>query len=109
MTALAAISGQPRSVPAHFDAEVLRGLRRVARRGFLTRPRLDATVRLLAQFSAERVPLRALLLRAHALGDRFSAGDAFYIALARAYDAELVSCDRRLARGADGIARVRLV
>lgn len=97
------------TVPAHFDSEVYRGLRRLVRRGFWSNPRLDAAVPILAEFTAERVPLQALLLRAHGLGDRFSAPDSFYVALTRAYDGEFVTCDARLAHAAADVIRVRLI
>src|SRR5438128_2744123 len=104
-----AIGEQPITVPTHFDAEVYRGLRRLVRRGFWSRSRLDAAVPVLAEFIAERVPLQPLLLPAHRLGDRFSAPDSFYVALTRAYEGELVTCDARLARAAADVIRVRLV
>jgi predicted nucleic acid-binding protein len=70
---------------------------------------LDSAVEDLGALSADRVGLPALLPGAHAFADRVSASDAFYVALARAQDAELLTCDERLARGAAGLARVRLV
>jgi len=109
LQALEAIGGQPMSVPAHFDAEVHRGLRGLARRGFLSKPRLEAAVRLLAEFIAERVPLQPLLMPAHRLGDRISAPDSFYVALTQAYDCEFITCDARLARATADVIRVRLI
>ena len=38
-----------------------------------------------------------------------SVRDAFYVALARARDAELLTADAALARAARGVARVRLI
>jgi predicted nucleic acid-binding protein len=97
------------TVPAHFDAEVYSVFRRRFRQGLLPRARLDLIVIRLGGLVAERVGLRSLLAEAHVLADRVSAADAFYLALARARDAELVTCDERLARGAAGLARIRLV
>ena len=96
-------------VPGHFDAEVYAALRRLFRRGFLLRERLDVTVAGLGVLAAQRVALAALLAEAHALADRVGPMDAFYVALARLQDGELVTSDGPLARAALGLTRVRLV
>lgn len=96
-------------MPAHFDAEVYSAFRRQFRRGLLSRAELDRVVPRLATFVAERVALPPLLAEAHALADRLSVGDAFYIALARARRADFVTADGRLARAAAGLANIRLV
>lgn len=64
---------------------------------------------LLRLFGAERVALPPLLGEAHRLADRMSAADAFYVALARLRDCELLTADAPLAHAAAGSARVRLV
>ncbi len=106
----AAIVGEERlAVPAHFDVEVYAVFRRLFRRGVLRRARLDVITARLLRLAAERVPLPQLLPEAHRLADQFSVPDAFYVALARARDAELLTADAALARAARGVARVRLI
>jgi len=50
-----------------------------------------------------------LLADVHALADRLSTGDAFYVALARARQIALWTADARLGRAAAGLAEVRLI
>lgn len=97
------------AVPAHFDAEVYSAFRRHFRQGLLTRRQLDRFTADLVTLAAERVALPPLLADAHVLADRLSAGDAFYVALARVRQIELWTADARLARGAAGLAKVRLI
>ena len=63
----------------------------------------------LIKLAAERVALPPLRGEAHVLADRLSAGEAFYVALARIRRIELWTADARLERGAAGLARVRLI
>jgi len=97
------------AVPAHFDLEVYSAFRRQFREGLLARRHLERVTGQLVTLRAERVALAPLLADAHALADRLSAGDAFYVALARARRIELWTADARLARGADGLAKMRLI
>jgi predicted nucleic acid-binding protein len=97
------------AVPAHFDAEVYSAFRRQFSQGLLTRRQLDGVTANLLTLAAERVPLPPLLADAHALSDRLSTSDTFYVALARARRVELWTADIRLERGAAGIAKVRLL
>jgi predicted nucleic acid-binding protein len=97
------------AVPAHFDAEVYGAFRRHFRQGLLTRRQLDRVSAALVTLPAERVALPPLLTDAHVLADRLSAGDAFYVALARVRRIELWTVDARLERGAAGLAKVRLI
>jgi len=103
------IADQRLSVPAHFDAEVYAVFRRLFRNHLLARGRLDLIARRLIALAAERVSLPALLPAAHALADAVSASDAFYLALARVQDADLLTFDARLAKAATRLARVRLM
>jgi predicted nucleic acid-binding protein len=107
--AAAAIANERLVVPAHFDAEVYGTFRRLFRHGKLSRGRFDAIVVRLATLAAERVGLSALLLEAHVIADRVSATDAFYVALARARDVDLLTTDAQLARGGATLAQVRLI
>lgn len=95
--------------PAHFDAEVLSGIRRSLRLNYVSVERAELAVVDLAHLRLRRVSLGPLLSEAFALRDRFSAHDAFYVVLARRRDAALVTADSRLARAAEGITKVVLV
>jgi predicted nucleic acid-binding protein len=108
-SAAALIANERLAVPAHFDAEVYGAFRRHFRRGLLTRRELDRVSAHLQALAAERVALPPLLADAHVLADRMSAGDAFYVALARARRIDLWTADERLQRAAAGLARVRLI
>jgi predicted nucleic acid-binding protein len=107
--AAAAIANERLVVPAHFDVEVYGTFRRLFRHGRLSRARFDAIVLRLATLAAERVGLSGLLLEAHVIADRVSATDAFYVALARARDVELLTTDAHLAHGGATLAHVRLI
>ena len=108
-TAAALIANERLAVPAHFDAEVYSAFRRHFRQGLLTRQQLERVTASLVMLAAERVALPPLLGQAHVLADRLSAGDAFYVALARIRRIALWTADSRLERGASGLAEVRLV
>jgi predicted nucleic acid-binding protein len=109
VTAAELLVNERLAVPAHFDAEVYSAFRRHFRHGLLTRRQLDRVIANLLTLAAERVALPPLLADAHALADRLSAGDAFYVALARVRRIELWTADARLERGAAGLAKVRLI
>lgn len=57
----------------------------------------------------QRVAIVPLVAQVFALGDRFAAYDAFYVAVARLGGATLVTCDRGLARAAKGYCKVEYV
>lgn len=63
----------------------------------------------LAQLPVERHEHEALLPRVWQLRHNLSAYDAVYVALAEALDADLLTCDARLARSGAGEARMRLL
>jgi predicted nucleic acid-binding protein len=75
----------------------------------IKRGQLDRVSANLVKLAAERVALPPLVAEAHVLADRLSAGDAFYVALARIRRIELWTADARLERGAAGLAKVRLL
>jgi predicted nucleic acid-binding protein len=109
VAAAAAIANERLIVPAHFDVEVYGAFRRLFRQGKLSPRRLDAVVVRLASLAAERVGLSALLLEAHVFAERVSASDAFYVAIARARDVELLTTDAHLAQGGGALAHIRLI
>jgi predicted nucleic acid-binding protein len=109
LAAAAAVANERIVVPGHFDVEVYGTFRLLFRQSKLTRGRFDAIVVRLARLAAERVGLSGLLLEAHVIADRVSATDAFYVALARARDVELLTTDAHLAQGARTLAHIRLI
>jgi len=103
------MSGQTLVVPGHFDVEVYRVLRMYDRARLLPRGHLDTIVAALHRLSAERIPVQGLLADAHALGTRFSPGDAFYVALAKRIGAPFLTRDGPLARACAGLIEARLL
>ena len=79
-------------------------LRAWVRRGEVAEPRAAAALHDLSDLPAQRWPGEPLLDRAWELRDNVTAYDASYIALAELLDAELLTADKRLARGAAGLA-----
>ena len=98
----------PILVPGHFDAEVLSGLRGLARGGRLAQADVRRRVDGLARAALLRVPVRDLLAEAWTLTEAVSAYDALYVALARREDVALLTADGKLARGAAALCDVRL-
>jgi predicted nucleic acid-binding protein len=96
------------AAPALLDAEVLLALRTWVRRDRLEAPRGSRAVEDLMALPIQRVPLGSLAPRIWELRDNLSAYDACYVALAEALDAELLTCDGRLAR-APHRARVTVI
>lgn len=109
LRAAAAIANERLVVPAHFDVEVYATFRRLFRHGKLTRGRLDHIAVRVRALAAERADLSTLLLEAHVIADRVSATDAFYVALARARGADLLTTDANLAQGGRALAQIRLI
>ena len=99
----------PVLVPAHFDAEVLSGLRGLVRGGHLQPPHAQKRVDELAHAPLLRIDLRELLADAWSVSDAVSAYDAPYVALARREAIALFTADAKLARGAAGLCDVRLL
>lgn len=98
----------PVLVPGHFDAEILSGLRGLARGGHLSPAEAQRRVDGLARAPLLRVPVRDLLVESWPLNAALSAYDAPYVALARREDAVLLTADAKLARGAAELCDVML-
>lgn len=99
----------PALVPAHFDAEVLHGMRGLVRGGHMTRERGAFLLQALGQATLARVPVHELLDAAWPIAQAVSGYDAIYVALARREDVPLITTDARLARGAADLCEVRLL
>ena len=84
-------------VPAHFDAEVLSALGRLARAGRLPEESVDPLLRELVRAPFTRFALQPLLTQAWELRHNLALRDALYVSLARQLGAQLVTADGRLA------------
>ena len=93
--------------PELLDPEVVAVIRRWTQREWLPVKHGERAVAELRELAIVRHGHADLRLRAWELRDRCSAYDAFYIALAEALDADLVTTDARLGRAAGGLMRVR--
>jgi predicted nucleic acid-binding protein len=87
-------------MPAHFEADVYAGLRRMVTTQKLERDALPVALRRITELAGERVPLAPLLPPASQMFDRVGAHDSFYVALALEQGAILVTSDGPLARAA---------
>lgn len=100
-----ALRGETIAAPAHFDAEVLSALGRLAREGEPGEERVELSIGALARAPVHRFPVAPLLLAAWSLRANVALRDALYVALARRLDAVLVTADARLARAPElGVA-----
>jgi len=93
-----ALLGGAVAAPAHFDAEVLSALGRLARAGKVTEGEVSLGLRRLSRAPIRRYPLAPLLTAAWERRANLSLRDALYVTLADRLGATLVTVDRRLAR-----------
>jgi predicted nucleic acid-binding protein len=84
--------------PATLDLEVLSATRRLERAERLDADRLREFLADFAEFRIERHRLRPLMRRVWSLRDWLRVSDGYYVSLAEALDAPLLTTDRRLAR-----------
>jgi predicted nucleic acid-binding protein len=96
-------------VPHLADLEVSQALRRYVREGRLDARDAGAALEDLLSLDLERHGHEQLLDRVWALRQNLTAYDAVYVALAEALDAELLTCDGRLARSPAVAGRAFLV
>jgi len=93
----AALRSHRVAVPAHFDAEVLSALGRLARAGDLADKFVEPILNELARAPFVRYTLQPLLATAWGLRHNLALRDALYVTLARRLGAQLVTADARLA------------
>lgn len=91
------------------DIEVVHVLRRYLRDREIDQASASGAIEDLRSLDLERHAHEPLLGRVWTLRDNLTAYDAVYVALAEALDADLLTCDGRLARAAGMRARVELV
>ena len=117
------VAGTPRSVairerlaadhdhlaPHIIDAEVLGVIRRQEQTGLLDATTSRLAVDDLHDWPGERVGHRPLLRRAWELRINIRTWDAFYVALAEAFDSPLLTLDARLASAAGAICQVEVI
>ena len=96
-------------VPHLLDVEVAQVMRRYVAARELTAAEAAAAIDLLRDLPLDRHAHDVLLDRIWELRSNLSAYDATYVALAEALDADLLTCDTRLARAPGSTARVRVV
>jgi predicted nucleic acid-binding protein len=86
------------SAPCVLDAEVVGALRRLEANGALEADACPAALEALLELDVERYPLGDLVHRVWTLRRHVAPADAFFVALAEALEAPLVTTDPRLAR-----------
>ena len=96
-------------MPVHFDAEVFAAIRSLTQRREIVPGDGFAALFRLRTLRLQRVAIVPLVAEAFALRERFAAHDSFYAIVARLSGATLVTCDRGLARAADGYCTVEYV
>jgi predicted nucleic acid-binding protein len=95
--------------PHIVDAEVMGVIRAQHLRGRLDRTAAGQAIADLRDWPGERFGHRWLLDRAWELRESVRGWDAFYVALAEAFDATLLTLDRRLARAHGPECRIEVV
>jgi predicted nucleic acid-binding protein len=103
------LRGQRLSAPELIDLEVLSVFRRMHASGHLDRRRADLAVTDLIATPIDRAPHHSLIPRCWELRDSMTPYDAAYVALAEAFDATLVTADRRLPRSSGPRCRMELL
>lgn len=94
------------AAPHVVDVEVLSVIRAQHLRGRLDRTAAGQAVADLRDWPGERYGHRWLVDRAWELRDSVRGWDAFYVALAEAFDATLLTLDERLARASGPACRI---
>lgn len=97
------------AAPHLIDVEVLNMIRRHALSGSLDPTAAALAVDDLRTWPGERYGHRSLIERAWELRDNVRGWDAFYVALAEALDAPLLTLDARLAGATGPTCRIELV
>jgi len=92
------VEGATLVAPALIDCEVLAVLRKLVLRGEIPDDRAVAALDDLPRWQVQRLPATDLLHEAWSLRHNVSAYDAFYVAAARLYDAQVLTADGPLAR-----------
>lgn len=97
------------AAPHVIDVEVMSVIRRLLLRGRLDNTAAGQAVSDLRDWPGQRVGHRVLLDRAWELRDSVRGWDAFYVALAEAFDATLLTMDARLSRAHGPRCRIEVL
>jgi predicted nucleic acid-binding protein len=97
------------AAPHVIDVEVMSVIRRHHLMGRLERTAAHQAIDDLRSWPGERFGHRSLLDRAWELRDRVRGWDAFYVALAEAFDATLLTLDERLDRAIGPTCAIHLI
>ncbi len=90
-------------------SEVSQALRSLARGGVISPDQGAEAIALLQEFGAVRHGADPFLARVWDLRQALTAYDALYVALAETLDADLVTCDAKIARASGHAARVVVI
>lgn len=96
--ALNALAGHDLAAPSILDLEVMSAIGRLARAGDISEEEAERAVVLLAEAPIRRLAAPGLAGEAWRLRGALRISDAFYVAAARQYDADLLTSDARLSR-----------
>ncbi len=105
----ARLSDDEQAAPHAIDVEVLGVIRRVHMLGELDGTAARQAVEDLCLWPGERYDHRSLIGRAWDLRENVRGWDAFYVALAEALDATLVTTDGRLARATGPMCPIEMI
>jgi predicted nucleic acid-binding protein len=103
------LRGETLHTPAHFDVEVVGGIRRA-----VLRQLISDHEGLVAVADFQRLPVRhwstkPFLQRAYQLRSTHTIADGVYVALAEGLDAPLITCDGRLTQSPGHRAEIELI
>lgn len=97
------------AAPDLIDVETVAVLRKRWLAQTIRDDRFEAAVTDLQRLDFDRVPTRHLMRRAYELRANVSAYDATYVALAEAFECDLLTADKRLAHATGPRCRIRLL
>ena len=103
------VADKDHGAPHIVDVEVFAVIRREHMRGHLDRTEAAHAVEDLEAWPGERFGHRPLLARAWQLRETVRGWDAMYVALAEAFDATLVTTDKRLASANGPTCRIETI
>jgi predicted nucleic acid-binding protein len=100
--------GNDVAAPHLLDVEVVSALRGLDLAGKLSRPEADRALAEYRELAIDRFGFAAVAERVWELRHGFTSYDANYLALAEAFEAELITCDSKLSAPGHS-ARVRVI
>lgn len=92
--------------PSHFDVEVVNAIRRLTSRGYISEHEGEEAIETLSRLPIERWQAHKFNSNAFRLRNSVSMSDAYYVILAEAVNAPLLTTDGRLARTTGHSAKV---